>query len=368
VTLVHHDRPTVSDQAANDADALIEEARRRQKRRKRLIAGVLAALAVTTTGIVISRIGGGPPRTQTPVRSTSTSSAPLTRLAAEFVAAGYAVGSPIAGDTSWGRELVVVATRTGRILRVIAHGLLGVDAIAGSHVFFTQLIVANGTTGTYEVSIDGGPVKTVNIGLPLAPSPNGEFLAYLSRNGRDLDVRDLARGTTETIAMRAVTVGIADPFVEGSAWMSPGNRVVALVRSNGPAEARLVIIGVRKGRLAILRDTPLPTTMTLMFLGRSLLPNTLVAAWVSSFGSSTTFHVTQIGLSARGVTFHSIGLLPAACNQGGVEDIDPGSQHVLCSSDSRGFATVDVVGLADGRYRVIYSTSADHFVITTAVW
>ena len=62
--------------------------------------------------------------------------------------------------TAWGTELVVVSTRTSRVLRVLARGRLEVLAQEGRQVFFGQL-PGKEESVIYEVSIAGGPVRRI---------------------------------------------------------------------------------------------------------------------------------------------------------------------------------------------------------------
>jgi hypothetical protein len=276
-----------------------------------------------------------------------------------------------AGETSWGRELVLMATNDGRVQRVLARGLLSTGANAGSTVYFVQQ-TPNGASDIARVSTAGGPVETVAAGEMPMPSPNGRFLAFTS-HWTVLDVRDLVTGATASMKVSSLMPGVRGVMVVGLAWMTPGDRLALIVRSvlNAGAGARLEVVGLRAGHLVVTRTRRLVSSMTWTLLARSSQPNTLLAAWIPTRGSSTTIHVVRISPDSRRATIVSIAALPGVCSAGDVDDVDPSGRYVLCaagSSASTSFAHVDLVRFERGRYVVASSTGADRFVITSASW
>jgi hypothetical protein len=379
MTLIEAGRHQSADPAApgrTEADALIEEARRRQRRR-RWVAGSLALLVATGGAIAAAANGGGRPTSRAPRSKTVPTSVPVTSvpppvrvfpvlpLPAHFVGGAWSPKSPPPGMTAWGTELVVVSTRTSRVLRVLARGRLEVLAQEGRQVFFGQL-PGNEETVIYEVSTAGGPVRRIGLGGSLTPSPKGDFLAYQPDSSTDLDVRDLATGTTTSIGLRDLAPHIVDPVLKSLAWVTPGDRFAALIFSNGsgPDVSQLVVVDVRLHQpLVIVKTERFPASETWDFISRSAKPNTLLGGWVPSSGQGPPGpRVVQMTLSGRGVTLRTIGTLPASC-AGGVEAIDPSGQHVLCSSNP-----FDIVRYAQGRYRIDRSINGNSLVITTATW
>jgi hypothetical protein len=380
MTLIDAGRHQSADPAApgrTEAEALIEEARRRQRRR-RWVTGSLALLVATGGAIAAAASGGGRPTSRAPRSKTVPPSVPVTSvpppvrvfpvlpLPAQFVAGAWSPKSPPAGMTAWGTELVVVSTRTSRVLRVLARGRLEVLAQEGRQVFFGQL-PGKEESVIYEVSIAGGPVRRIGgLGGSLTPSPNGDFLAYQSDSLTDLDVRDVATGTTTSIRLRDLAPHIVDPALKSLAWVTPGDRFAALIVSNasGPDVSELVVVEARPHQpLVVVQTKRFAASMTWDFISRSAKPNTLLGGWVPSSGQGPPGpRVVQMTLSGRGVSLRTVGTLPASC-AGGVDAIDPSGQHVLCSSNPFG-----IVRFVQGRYRIDRSISGNSLVITTATW
>ena len=143
MTLLDGDRPT-SDPAVEEAEALIEEARHRQRRRWQWIAGMLAILVAVGAVVAFSVKGRDHPgRTSSPSNSVvpALSRSSVRGLPAEIVAAVYLTSPkiPITSRPEAGTEIDVVSTRTGRVLRVLAHGWVAVIAHVGRKVFFLQI-------------------------------------------------------------------------------------------------------------------------------------------------------------------------------------------------------------------------------------
>ena len=363
------DEPRLPTSGSPDAEALIEEARRRQRRRW-WSAGLLALLVAVGAAIVAAASGGGHPTSRPPPRKIVPASVPVTSLPpiepklpglplpAQFVASGYSLKSAPAGMTSWGTELVVVSTRTGRVTRVLARGRMEVLAQAGRHVFFVQL-PGNEVAVDYEVSIAGGPVRRLGSDDGLTPSPNGDLLAYEPRGSTDLKVRDLTTDTTTSIALSVLAPRLTDPEVKGVAWMSPGNRLAALISSNGngPVVTQLVILDLRHNHHLVVSRIALPAYWIYLF--RSSRPNTLLGGEVlNSADSISKARLVQMTLSAHGrLTIREFGKLPTGC-AGVVQDIDPSAQHVLCAGNP-----LDVVRFVRGSYRIVHSIGDNRLVI-----
>jgi hypothetical protein len=357
-----------------EAEALIREARRRQHRRW-LAIGALVVLVAATAGVVAARSSGTRPTPRPATRVAPSTAAELFGrppvAPSQFIAAGEPVQDIPAGQTGWGRELVLMATSSGRVQRVLARGLLSTGGSAGSTVYFVRYS-PNGASDIARLSTAGGPVETVAVGELPTPSPNGRFLAYVSR-GKVLDVRDLVTGTTHSMELSPLMPGVRGVMVAGLAWMSPGERLALIVRSvlTAAAGARLEVVGLRAGHLVVIRTRRLLPAMTWTLLARSSQPNTLLAAWIRTRGSSTAIHVVRISPFGRRATIVSVAALPGVCAAGAVDDVDPSGRYVLCAAGSSGstsFAHVDLVRFERGRYVVAASTAADRFVITSAAW
>ena len=99
-----------------EAEALIKEARRRQHRRWFAL-GALVVVVAATVGVVAARNGGGRPALRPTARVSPSTTAELfgrsVAVPSQFIAAGWPVQNMPAGQLSWGRELVLMATMAG---------------------------------------------------------------------------------------------------------------------------------------------------------------------------------------------------------------------------------------------------------------
>jgi hypothetical protein len=372
VTLLDGDRPT-SDPAVEEAEALIEEARHRQRRRWQWIAGMLAILVAVGAVVAFSVKGRDHPgRTSSPSNSVvpALSRSSVRGLPAEIVAAVYLTSPkiPITSRPEAGTEIDVVSTRTGRVLRVLAHGWVAVIAHVGRKVFFLQIQQFGPTVSTLcEVAVTGGPVRTLAIGSQPTPSPNGRYLAYVTNDASTdtsrLELLDFATGATTSIALLpSVHAGVA-----GLAWMSPGNRLAVFADPNAIDEiaTQLMIVDVGSHQhLKVARINGLPARMTWTSLFRSSTPNTLFGGWIPAQDHTTPApQIARIEVSSRGVTLRNVGILPPSCTPYGVDAMDLSGRDVLCPA-----GPLDIVRLVQGRYRVAGSVSANNHLITSATW
>ena len=182
MTLVDRQRG-LTDPLPPDVEVLFREARQRRQRRRRvgLVLFLCAALIITALALVTA--GGNTFKSGVGHRPPARSYLP--------------VGTPseIVGWTSR-FQLVVLATRTGAVLRTLASnislaapGLPAISVTPGGEVYFDSTPISGvsppGAQGDqiFRVPLAGGPLVEIGPGYDPQVSPSGEFLAYVASNG-----------------------------------------------------------------------------------------------------------------------------------------------------------------------------------------
>ncbi len=176
----------LTDTTPPSAEVLFEEARRRRRRRRAGWLVLIVCVVLATALVFVTTIHDAAP--PVPRTQVGTSSAPRS----------LPVGTP-ADIVGWkSDQVVVIATRTGAVLRTLADGVAveapGLSTLTvspGGQVYFDSAPLAGvsppGAVGDqiYTVPISGGPVVDVGPGSDPQVSPNGRLLAYIASDGVD---------------------------------------------------------------------------------------------------------------------------------------------------------------------------------------